>query len=115
MPITKEKRTEIIEALKANSNASAVVKQIGGVSHQTVWRIAKQAEIKLTAGQAAKGNFQPKLSEEKRTQIIAAFKAHPNARAVSKQVGGVSHQGVLDLVRKTNLEVITAKQKAPAP
>jgi hypothetical protein len=63
----------------------------------------------------AKGNRQPRLSEEKRTQIIAAFKANPNASAVARQLGGVSRQGVLNLVRKANLEVITAKQKAQAP
>jgi hypothetical protein len=52
-----QKHTQIIAALKDNANASAVARQVGGVSHATVWRIAKQTDIELTAGQAAKGRY----------------------------------------------------------
>jgi hypothetical protein len=41
-----EKRAQIIVALKATPNASAVARQIGGVSYQAVWKIAKQTGIK---------------------------------------------------------------------
>jgi hypothetical protein len=35
-----EKRAKIIAALEANPNASDVVKQVGGVSYPTIWKIA---------------------------------------------------------------------------
>jgi hypothetical protein len=44
-----EKRAQIIDALKSNPNARQVARQIGGVSHVTVWKIAKAAGIELTA------------------------------------------------------------------
>jgi transposase-like protein len=78
-----EKRARIIAALKENPNASAVARQVGGVSDVTVWKIAKQTGIKL----AGKGVA---LSPEKRAQIIAALKTKRNATAVARQVGGAS-------------------------
>jgi hypothetical protein len=50
-----EKRTKIIAALKKNPNASAVARQVGGVSLATVWRVAKQTGINLPVGRPAKG------------------------------------------------------------
>jgi hypothetical protein len=47
-----ETRAKIIAALKVNPNASAVARQVGGVSFSTVWKIAKQADIELTAAKA---------------------------------------------------------------
>jgi transposase-like protein len=44
-----EKRARIIEALKANPNASAVAREVGGVSDVTVWKLARQTGIKLEA------------------------------------------------------------------
>ncbi len=101
--LSEEKRTQIIEALKFNSNSHAVAKQVGGVSQGTVWEIAKQTGIELTDGKAAKGNRQPRLSEEKRTQIIAAFKANPNASAVARQLGGVSRQTIRKIARQASV------------
>jgi hypothetical protein len=50
-----EKRTQIIAAaLKANPNASAVARQVGGVSGRTVGKIAKQIGIDLAAAKAAR-------------------------------------------------------------
>jgi hypothetical protein len=49
-----EKRAQIIEALEANPNASAVAKQLGGVSHAMVWKIAKQTGIYLAVGRPAR-------------------------------------------------------------
>jgi hypothetical protein len=43
----KEKRAEIIAALKVNPNARQVARQIGDVSHGTVWNIAKRARVEL--------------------------------------------------------------------
>ena len=47
--ISEEKRRQIIAALKDNPNAAAVAKQIGGVSHTKVGKIAKAAGIALAA------------------------------------------------------------------
>jgi transposase-like protein len=44
-----EMRGKIIAALKANPSASAVARQVGGVSNHTVGRIARQAGIRLAA------------------------------------------------------------------
>jgi len=51
--LSAEKRAQIIAALKANPNAAEVAKQIRGVSHVAVWKIAKAAGIELTRGKAA--------------------------------------------------------------
>src|SRR6516162_8448785 len=50
--LSPEKHAQIIGALKANPNASEVAKQIVGVSHVAVWKIAKAAGIELTRGKA---------------------------------------------------------------
>jgi hypothetical protein len=43
--IQENTRMRIIEALKANPNANAVAREIGGVSRGTVRNIAKKANI----------------------------------------------------------------------
>jgi hypothetical protein len=48
--LSAEKRAQIIGALKANPNAAEVAKQIGGVTHVGIWKIAKAAGIELTRG-----------------------------------------------------------------
>ena len=55
MSLPPKKRAKIIAALKANPNASAVARQVGGVSVITVWRIAKQSGIKLPVGRRKGG------------------------------------------------------------
>ena len=52
--VSREKHAQIIAALKANPNASKVAKQIGGVSHVVVSKIAKAAGIELTRDKAAR-------------------------------------------------------------
>ena len=52
--LSADERAQIIGALKANPNASEVAKQIVGVSHVAVWKIAKAAGIELTRGKAAR-------------------------------------------------------------
>jgi len=54
LALPPEKRAKIIAALKANPNAKEVARQVGGVSNVTVWKIAKQTGIDLTAGKAAR-------------------------------------------------------------
>ena len=60
--LSAEKRAQIIAALKANPNAAGVAKQIGGVTHVGVWKIAKVAGIELTRGKAARDYRRDKVS-----------------------------------------------------
>jgi hypothetical protein len=76
--IPKIKRAQIIEALKANPNASAVARAFG-VGNTAGRAISKQANIKL-AGKR-------KVSPEQRAQIIAALRVNPNAVAVAAAMG----------------------------
>jgi hypothetical protein len=98
-PRTPEaKRAQIIAALKANPNASAVARQIGGVTIETVTYIARQAKIALPRG----GRW--KLPAEAQARIIASLKETPNARAVSKQ-HGVSYAKVYKLAKRENIQL----------
>jgi Helix-turn-helix domain of transposase family ISL3 len=116
-----KKRAKIIAALKANPNASAVARQVG-VSWLTVWRIAKRADIELTAGQAARAAMLgPKIPSKIRAKIIAALKANPNASRVARQVGGVCRATVGKIAKRTGIKLTDgrparggrmAKQKA---
>ena len=91
--LTEEKRRQVIAALNVNSNATAVAREIGGVSAAGVWKIAKRAGIELTAGIAARG-CNNRVPPEKRAAIVAALNVNPNATAVASEVGGVSGVGV---------------------
>jgi transposase-like protein len=115
-----ETRARIIAALKANPNASAVARQVGGVGKVTVWKIAKQTGIDLPAAKAARRSLPP----ETRARIIAALKTNPNAEAVARQVGGVSRTTVWKIAKWEDIELTAGKaarahygtrQKAPAP
>jgi hypothetical protein len=53
---------QIIGALQANPNAAEIAKQIGGVTHVGVWKIAKVAGIELTRGKAARDHRPDKVS-----------------------------------------------------
>jgi hypothetical protein len=64
-------RTQIIDALGRNSNAGAVAKQIGDVSHVSDWKISKDERIELAAGNAIKGK--PGISRGMRRPIIGRF------------------------------------------
>jgi hypothetical protein len=112
-----EKRAKIIAALEANPNARAVARQVGEVSNVTVWNIAKQTGIKLAAGKEART-----LSPKTLAKIITALQANPNASAVTRQVGGVSHSTVWRIAKQTDIELTAGKaaklryrtkQKAP--
>ena len=107
--LISEKRSEIIEALKANPNVSAVTKQVGGVSLTTVWKIAKRANIELTAGKAARGNKSLRITAEKRTQIIEALKANPHAAAVTRKIGDVSRRTVWVIAKQVEIELTAGK------
>jgi transposase-like protein len=92
--IPELKRAKIIEALKANPNASAVARE-HGVSKFAVSTIAKQSNIEL-AGKKT-------LSEKERAQIIEVLKTNPNASAVARQVGNISPTTVTLIARELKM------------
>ncbi len=101
--IPEAKRALIIEALKANPNGLAVVKQVGGISAPTVYALAKSANIALGRGGPKK------FSAEKQAQIIKALKANSNASEVARQIGGISSRTVARLAKKANIELTAGK------
>ena len=102
--ISPEKHAQIMARLEDNPNATQVAQKIGGVSNTTVGKIAKAAGIALAGAEHGK-----RLSAEKRAQIIAALKAKPNASAVVKQIGGVSHVGVWKIAKAAGIELTRGK------
>ena len=102
--LTEENRQEVIAALTVNPNATAVAREIGGVSVGGVWKIAKKAGIELTAGIAARG-CNNRVPPEKRAEIVAALTVNPNATAVAREVGGVSGVGVWKIAQVEGIEL----------
>ena len=102
--LTEENRRQVIAALTVNSNATAVAREIGGVSAAGVWKIAKRAGIELTAGIAARG-CNNRVAPEKRAAIVAALNVNPNATAVARDVGGVSGVGVWKIAQTEGIEL----------
>jgi hypothetical protein len=83
-------RTQIIDALGRNSNARSVAKQIGDVSHVSVWKIAKDERIELAAGRAIKGK--PGISPGMRGRIIEALRgSNASPRLIDRRLGNISH------------------------
>ena len=119
--LSPETHARIFAELKANPNARAVARKVGG-RIATVGMIAKREGIKLTAGKAARAAILcPKIPPEKRTEIIAALKANPNASTVARQVGGVCRATVGKIAKRTGIKLTDgrparggrmAKQKA---
>ena len=102
--LTEEKRREVIAALNVSSNATAVAREIGGVSAVGVWKIARKAGIELPAGIAARG-CNKRVAPEKRAEIVAALTVNPNATAVAREVGGVSGVGVWKIAQVEGIEL----------
>jgi hypothetical protein len=72
--ISEKKETAIIARLWEVRHASLVARE-QGVSYAKVWRLADDAGIELTGGQAAKGYW--RLSPERRAAVIEARIANP--------------------------------------
>jgi hypothetical protein len=102
--LTEENRRRVLAALTVNSNATAVAREIGGVSAAGVWKIAKKAGMELTAGIAARG-CNNRVSTDKRAEIVAALNVNPNATAVAREVGGVSGVGVWKIAQVEGIEL----------
>src|ERR1700722_15797376 len=106
--LTAEKRAKIIEALKRHPNCSAVARQIGGVSHETVRRIANQTGI-------APARWM-KFSAEEREKIAEALRQNANGVAVAKSHGNISDQTVRRIAKEKRIklsEVRKGKRLAP--
>jgi len=109
---SSEARAKITAALRANPNATAVAKEIGGISPGTVSAIAKEANIPLAAENLAKAK---RLSPEKRAQIIEELQANPNASMVARLVGDVSSKTVQKIAEKAKIKLTAARQGTAEP
>lgn len=108
--LTEKKRAKIIEALKRHPNCSAVARQIGGVSHEAVRRIAHQSGI-------APARWM-KFSAEEREKIAAALRQNPNPTAVAKWHGNIGNGTVRRIAKEKRIklsEVNLRKGKRLAP
>jgi transposase-like protein len=104
--IPELKRAKIIEALKANPNASAVARE-HGVSKFAVSNIAKQSNIDL-AGKKT-------LSEKQRAQIIEALKTNSNASAVAREMGNISPTTVGIIAKELKVPLQRGGRRALRP
>jgi hypothetical protein len=85
MPGTAKQREKIVAALKANPNAAAVAREVGGVSRITVWQIAKDEGIRLRPGVAP-------ISQRLRIRVVGALKLNPHGPQVARQTGVTPNQ-----------------------
>jgi hypothetical protein len=102
--LTEQERKKVIAALTVNPNATAVAREVGGVSVAGVWKIARKAGIELTAGIAARG-CNKRVAPQKRAEIVAALNVNPNAAAVAREVGGVSGVSVWNIAQVERIEL----------
>ena len=113
--ISKEKRAQIIAALKDNPNAAQIAREVGGVGYRTVVRLAEGAGIELTAGKAAGGRprfsaeKRSRFSAEKRALIIAALKDNPKATQIAQEIGSVSHTTVGKIAKAAGIALAAAE------
>jgi hypothetical protein len=70
----KKRKPRLLQELWEVRHASLVARE-QGVSYAKVWRLADDAGIELTGGQAAKGYW--RLSPERRAAVIEARIANP--------------------------------------
>ena len=124
IPIPEEKCAEVIAKLKVNSNARQVASQIEGVSHASVWRIAKGAGIELTAGRAARGP--PRVRQARvaakleraleKDRIKHAESAAANLRrALEKARMEGNRERIARLLAAADVEVLDKLRPAKAP
>src|SRR5215469_13619724 len=105
--MSREKRRQIIAALKDNPNATQVAREVGGVNYRTVVRLAERAGIELTAGKAARGRRG--ISPEMYAQIISKLEDNPNATQVARKITGVSNTTVGKIAKAAGITLAGAK------
>ena len=99
--LTAKKRAKIIEALKRHPNCSAVARQIGGVSDETVRVIAHQSGIALP---------RLKFTAEEREKIAEALRQNPNGVAVAKSHGNISDQTVRRIAKEKRIKLSAGRK-----
>jgi Homeodomain-like domain len=78
IPFTAEENDKIKLALMQKPCAVAVARESKGAwSYSKVWRIAHKTGIELTEGRKTMGH--PRLSAEKRAEVLEACRANPGA------------------------------------
>jgi hypothetical protein len=107
--IEAAKRARIIAELRKNPNAHQVMRAVGGVSYGSVWLIAKAAGIDLIVGRDVKRK--PKITVEKRAQIVAALRADPNARKVARLIGGISNVSVWAIAKTEGIALARGRSE----
>jgi hypothetical protein len=50
------------------------------------------------------------ITKEKRDEIIRALEVNPNAYAVAKKIGGISHPGVWNIAKKAGIELTASNR-----
>jgi len=83
-------RSQIIEAFRKNSSTNAVAREVGNVSHVSVWQIARDEHIGVVAGKAKRGK--PGISPRMRARIIEALGgSNASPRLLARQLDDVSN------------------------
>jgi hypothetical protein len=108
-PITEKLRARVIAALRANPNAWQVTRRIKKISYGSVWAIAKEEGIELTAGLTAMCG--PKIAAATRARIVAALSETPNAHEVARQIGGVSHVTVASIAKREGIRLTVGRPR----
>ncbi len=85
-PLPKKKEDLIVSAVKLGQSFAAVADQFE-VSDTTVSKIARAAGLRST-------QRRPKISIEKRAQVLAALEHGKSLRAVAREIGGLSYKSV---------------------
>src|SRR3954451_23035560 len=91
-------KSEIVEAWKKTQNAI----QVGidfGISATTVHKVVKEA------GHTLRPAGRPRMSDEKRAQIVEALSDNLNAKQVASSVGGVSPMTVWHIARAEGISL----------
>jgi tRNA U34 2-thiouridine synthase MnmA/TrmU len=82
--LTAEKRAQILLAFTHDRNLQRVAKQVGGISHESVRKVAKEEGVEL-----AKRSEHTKLPEfkAKATETLKRMHANPESAAKSRAAG----------------------------
>jgi hypothetical protein len=104
--LPRAKRNNIISMLEITPNAKLVATEIGGVSHATVCRIAKEAGIPLPGSIPPGGGS---ITDMKRVKIVEALKVNSNATQVAAEIGGVGCTTVWRIAREEGIDLCAGR------
>lgn len=106
--LSDELKEKVLAALREEANLYKTARLIPEVSQTSIWRIAKEANIELTASKYARR--MPPLSPEERKKIAKALKRNSNAAKIAARAGNVSAQVVRYIAKKENIELKDGKR-----